>query len=66
MNTLKEASTVAAQTAAMLLWDVRGAHKASCIDGGPLELLLRKAIADAARLAQQLHEIAGFAEAAAR
>lgn len=61
MNQLQEATTKAAQAAEMLVSDIRAAHKATCAAGGPLELLTREAIHDAVRLAQRLHEIAGFA-----
>jgi hypothetical protein len=63
MTQLQENATKAAQAAAMLVSDVRQAHKAACADGGPLELLLREAIEDAARLALRLGVIADFTKA---
>lgn len=55
------AAAVAADVAAELVNHVRTAHKASCENGGPMELLLREAIADAVRLADRLALLAQFA-----
>lgn len=44
-----------------LVRHIRAAHAASCENGGPMELLLRKALADAMQLSQDLDQLARFA-----
>lgn len=55
-------TTLAADEASLSLVQlVRDAHSASCQAGGPMELLLREAIADAQALADRLATLAQFA-----
>lgn len=55
-------TTLAAGDASLSLVQlVRAAHSASCEAGGPMELLLREAIADAQALADRLATLAQFA-----
>lgn len=58
---LQKATRFAAQSAEFMLDAIREAHKTSCAAGGPMELLLREAIADAARLHDRLVLIESFA-----
>ena len=58
---LQEATSAAAQSAELTLSAVMQAHRASCDDGGPMELLLREAIADTVRLRDRLVLIGMFA-----
>lgn len=52
-----EPLTKAAQTANLLVQDLREAHKAACDDQPALEILLRKLLGDAAGVEQRLAEL---------
>lgn len=61
--TALQVATLNAGEASLLLVDlVRAAHSASCEAGGPMELLLREAIADARELSDRLVTLAQFAK----
>lgn len=54
-------TATASEAAQALARHVRAAHSASCEKGGPMELLLRKALSDALAIAHDLDQLAGFA-----
>jgi hypothetical protein len=52
-----ESIVKAAQTANLMVSDIREAHKTACDKGGPLEILLRDLLAQAVAVEDRLKEI---------